>query len=553
MIGLAGTAAAVGTLSARNSAFAQEAATPENESNAVEMEGTPAATPEASGPTIPAEYEVDTNWPVENGDIRATREARGSSISSDNVSQLDVAWTLPVSISAPFGALTGNPIVAGDTLYVQDALSNVYACNKETGEDIWFNEYNNDVPSGGPNGIAVGYGMAVFPLGGAGDVVAVQTDTGEEIWRANILGPLGEGITMAPMIHDNVVYISTIPGSPEGFYQGGQRGLIHALDAQDGSVIWYFDTTTENLWGNARVNSGGGLWHPPTVDDEGNIYVGIGNAAPYPGTEEFPGASSRPGPNDYANALMRIDPETASPDWYINVKPHDLFDHDNQNSPILTTVSLNGDDIPVAISSGKHGYVVAAHRDTGDELWRTPVGEHNENEFLEELGADEEIELIPGFLGGVETPKALANGTLFVPVVNLPYTTTGVEGEPATGSFFEGTGELVALDVTTGEILWNVEIPSLVLGGATVANDVVFTGALDGVVRGYHVDDGSEVFTHQVPAGINTSFAISGDYLYVAAGAPLTPSNATEEPAPEMSTEVIALALGAEASATPNS
>ena len=239
---------------------------------------------------------------------------------------------------------------------------------------------------------------------------------------------------------------------------------------------------------------------------------------------------------------MRINPETASVDWYINIKPHDLFDHDNQLTPVLATVNVDGTDYPLVFTAGKHGFVVAAHQETGHVFWRTPVGEHNANEFLQELGANEEIELLPGFIGGVETSIAYSDGRIFAPVLNIPYTTTGVDGG---GDIFNGQTEFVALDASTGNILWSVSVPATVLGGATVANDLVFTGALDGVVRGYRVDDGEEIFTYQAPASINTSFAISGDYLYVPAGAPLVPSEATADPAPEANPQLIALQLGA--------
>jgi glucose dehydrogenase len=268
--------------------------------------------------------------------------------------------------------MTANPEVFGDVLYIQDAKSNIYAIDKTTGSQIWEKFYDQVVPAGGPNGIALGYGLAVFPVG-TGDVAAITLDEGEEVWQVSIEGPRGEGITMAPLIYDNTVYISTIPGQPEGFYEGGMRGLIYALDINDGSVLWYFDTTTDNLWGNARENSGGGLWHPPSIDDDGNLYVGIGNAGPLPGSKTFPSGSSRPGDNDYANSLLRINPDSASVDWYINVKPHDLFDLDNQLTPILATMNIDGSDTPVVYSSGKHGYVVCANAENGQELWRTAL------------------------------------------------------------------------------------------------------------------------------------------------------------------------------------
>jgi glucose dehydrogenase len=493
---------------------------------------------------IPPEFtDAETNWPVEGGDLGATRAARGSSISSENVSELGVAWRFPVTGVAAFGALVANPVVVGDMVYIQDGQSNIYAADKATGELAWMNEYNDEVPTGGPNGLAVGYGMVVFPLG-SGVVIAVDSTSGEEAWRTDISGPLKEGITSAPLITGNTVVISTVPGNIEAFYQGGQRGVVHGLDVMTGKVLWYFDTTTGNVWGNFRVNSGGGLWHPPSVDEAGNLYLGVGNIAPFPGTEEFPGGSSYPGDNDYANSLVRLDAEAGGVDWYINVTGHNFMDHDNQNTPVLATVTMDGAETPVVISSGKHGYVLSVNPETGEEYWRTPVGTHNENESLQELGADEEVEIFPGMFGGMLTPIAYADGKIFAPVMNLPFTISGVGGTTSGGDFIGPPDELVAIDAATGEILWSVEIPTMLVGGATVANDVVFTGGLDGVVRGYNVEDGSELFTWQAPAGINASFAVSGEYLFVPAGATLMPSEDTADPPPESAAELVALMIG---------
>jgi len=104
----------------------------------------------------------------------------------------------------------------------------------------------------------------------------------------------------------------------------------------------------------------------------------------------------------------------------------------------------------------------------------------------------------------------------------------------------------------TGSVLWDVELPSGLLAGATVVNDLVFTGALDGVVRGFTLSDGKHVFSFQAPAGLNAPFAVSGDYLYVPAGGPLIPSADTQAPETP-SQELIAFKVGAGGSATPAS
>lgn len=552
------SAGLVATTLAGKGVFAQDAtpsadgATPAPQSN----ESSGAQFPKATklGNAIPSEYTADeSNWPSEGQNLKATRYVTKSTISSTTIDKLGVAWNVPISIGAPYGSLVANPVIANGILFQQDAQSNVYALNKETGEKVWTNIYNDAVPSGGPNGVGLGYDMAFFTLGGSAIVVAAKQDTGEEVWRTNIKGYRHEGITMAPLVFDSTVYVSTIPGTPEAFYNGGQRGFIFALDASTGGILWYFDTTTDNLWTNARINSGGGLWHVPSVDDEGQLYFGIGNAAPYPGVEGFPAATSRMGDNNYADSLLKINPETAALEWFINVKPHDLFDLDNQLTPILASVSIGGKDINVVFASGKHGIVVAADSDTGKELWRTPVGKH-QNDNLQELPADgSTVEVFPGTLGGVETAMAFAEGIVFAPIVNVATAYGATALDPTSLDFSKGTGQLVALEAATGKILWDVELPTSAYAGATVVNDVVFTGGLDGIIRAFKVDDGKALWTWQAPAGVNAPLAASGDYLYVPAGGPFYVNAESKDPEAKPIANLVALKIGGTATVSGSS
>ncbi|MGH2549307.1 MAG: PQQ-binding-like beta-propeller repeat protein, partial [Thermomicrobiales bacterium] len=178
----------------------------------------------------------------------------------------------------------------------------------------------------------------------------------------------------------------------------------------------------------------------------------------------------------------------------------------------------------------------------GEELWRTPVGKH-QNDKLDSIPDGETVEVYPGTLGGVETPFAVADGRVLVPVLNLA--TTYAPGSIAGLSFTDGTGELVALDVRDGSVLWTAEVPSGLYGGATVANDVVFTGGLDGVIRGYNTADGSQVFSYQTASGILTSYAISGDYLVVPSGGALAPSSDTASPTPDAAPAIYTFKIGA--------
>ncbi len=65
------------------------------------------------------------------------------------------------------------------------------------------------------------------------------------------------------------------------------------------------------------------------------------------------------------------------------------------------------------------------------------------------------VTVCPGFFGGVETPMAYTNGRLFVPIVNLCAhgSATGYQAIETLNPI-RGTGEVDALDATTGHIIW---------------------------------------------------------------------------------------------------
>jgi outer membrane protein assembly factor BamB len=86
--------------------------------------------------------------------------------------------------------------------------------------------------------------------------------------------------------------------------------------------------------------------------------------------------------------------------------------------------------------------------------------------------------------------------------------------------FPEGTGAIVALDVATGEILWETNVDQMPFGAMTLSNDLVFTTTFDGKLRAYSIEDGTEVWTSELGAGTNSPLAIAGDTLVTAAGFP---------------------------------
>jgi len=447
------------------------------------------------------------DWPMANHDYSNTRAYTGGGINSKSVSKLGLAWSLPITGVSEWGAATTNPLILGSTVYLQDLKSNIYSINLTSGKLNWFKNYNLDIA--GPNGLAVGWGK-IFAQKGHYDLIAMDI-TGREIWSQKLSGNPNIGIDVQPSVYDHLIYTSTVPGANnETFYEGGSFGTIYALDAATGQIKWSFDTVdSKDIWGNVKVNSGGGAWYPPAIDLVNKImYWGIGNPAPWPGTKDFPNGSSRPGPNLYTSSLVALDHKTGTLKWYNQVSPHDLFDYDFQASPILTG--------NMVIGAGKMGKVVAMDRTTGKTLWTTNVGVHL-NDNLKALPAGT-TSVSPSPVGGVETMIAYANGIVFVPVVDLTvqYTPTGFVA--SSFNLAAGKGELVALEAATGKILWINKFNSIDVGAATAVNDLVFTSTFDGKIYAYEGKTGKLVWQYQAPGGINGWPAVSGDTIIFPVG-----------------------------------
>jgi len=466
---------------------------------------------------IPPEINRSTGgWPMANCAYDNSRATVSSTINLKNVSTLGIAWAADLTGISDWGAMASNPIILNNTVYCQDLKSNTYAIDLNTGKIIWKNDYGLDIL--GPNGPALGWGK-LFIVKGHYEVTALELSTGKELWSTKF-SQSSIGIDIQLMAYNGTVLVSTVPGTTEDdFYTGGNMGVIYALDQEAGAIKWKFNTVdSDDVWGNPKVNSGGGCWYPPAVDTVSDIsYWGTGNPAPIPGTKEYPSGSSRPGPNLYTEAMLALDSNTGKLLWYQQVKPHDLFDLDFQDSPVLATARIAGKDSQIVIGTGKLGVVYAFDRKTGDIYWKTPVGVH-QNDDLQELPAGRTT-VVPGPDGGVITPIAAANGRVYVPVVNNPCDYTPEDQIWQEFKSAAGTGELVALDINTGKPVWSTKFDSPDMGAATVVNDLVFTSTLDGTVYALNNATGKIVWSHKFPGNsINRWPAASGDFILFPVG-----------------------------------
>ena len=463
-------------------------------------------------------------WTQPDADLASNRYV-ASAITSANVSKLGVAWTVPLTMNTTHtdGAYATTPVIVNGVVYVQDLDSNVFAISLATGKVLWTHDY--DSPNGGPDGVNVVGGVVYAATAKA--AVALDAATGAQLWSRTLIGNDHEGIAMAPGFDNGTVYVSTVPANVTTVYGAGGQGILWALNAKTGAPEWSWNQD-QNLWGNPGVNSGAGLWYEPSFDAQGNIYLGIGNPAPIFGTKSYPLGSSRPGPDLYTDSVVKLSP-AGKLLWYYQLTPHDLYDWDLQDPPVLTTA----DGRPVVIDGGKAGIMIELDAQTGKLLWQRPVGGHDGHQndgLLTEHATPTSHDplpakycLEPSLYGGMLTQLASNGSTTFAAVNDfaLPASPTGFTGSIASQykAFYNAVGEMVAVNQDTGAVIWDTPLPSSPFGAATVTNDVVFTTTFKGYLYALDAASGTILFKTPMSAGTNAPVAVDGDYVIASAGA----------------------------------
>ncbi len=456
-------------------------------------------------------------WPYSNGDLANTRDAVGSTITKSDVSTLKEAWSFKLTGDATgdvggYGTLAANPIVVNGVVYIQDLHSNVYALSLATGKLEWSYLVNKKEKSGpGPNGVAVVYGMVYGAT--PTTLFALNETTGHLVWSDRHLLKKGQGtFGIQPQVANGRVYLA----SQYGEVPGG--GVLLAINATNGHLVWSFNSVPKKEAGVEKLGVGaGGAWETPLVSTDGSVSFGIGNPYQYVSS-----AISTPGKLLYTDSVVNLDAATGALRWYYQGVPNDFKDYDMQASPISTTV--NG--TPVVIGGGKMGIVYEMNAASGKLIWKTPVGSHNghDNDSLNLLEGKKlklPLTILPGALGGILTNMAVAGNTIYVATCNLPFkfaSTNAVDGSPVGKKV---SGDIEALNLTTGKVEWKTVVNSLPLGATTVSNNLVFTTLISGELLAFNSSTGAVVFRQKLPRTTNSPIAIAGGTVIVPVGGPV--------------------------------
>ena len=252
--------------------------------------------------------------------------------------------------------------------------------------------------------------------------------------------------------------------------------------------------------------------------------------------KSYPLGSSRPGPDLYTDSVVKLSP-AGKLLWYYQLTPHDLYDWDLQDPPVLSTA----DGRPVVIDGGKAGIMIELDAQTGKLLWQRPVGGHdghqNDGLLTEHATAasrgllPKQFCLEPSTYGGMLTQLASNGSTTFAAVndLALPASPAGFTGSLASHikAVENAAGEMVAVNQDTGAVIWDTPLPSSPYGAATVTNDVVFTTTFKGELYALDATTGAILFKSPMSAGSNAPVAVDGDYVIAAPASGCRPCSGT--------------------------
>jgi len=335
--------------------------------------------------------ETSGEWLTGGGDEAQRYYSPLKAINRDNVASLGYAWHHDLPAEHGYEA---TPLMVDGVLYGSGPKGTAFAVDAKTGASRWRFEPDIDlgfvrkVCCGVVNrGVAI-QGDRLFVAALDGFLYALDRHSGEVLWRADSFVDRERGytITGAPYLAGDVVVIGNAGAEFDA------RGYITAYDAVTGEQRWRFFTVPasatgphehpelalaastwdpESLW---EVGLGGTVWDAMVYDSElGLLYVGTGNAAPYPRKLRSPAG----GDNLYLASILAIDSRTGSLVWHYQTTPGDNWDFTATQKMILADLMIDGAKRQVIMQAPKNGFFYVLDRRTGEFISAKPYAAVN--------------------------------------------------------------------------------------------------------------------------------------------------------------------------------
>jgi alcohol dehydrogenase (cytochrome c) len=496
--------------------------------------------------------QLAADWLTYNGDYSGRRYSGLTQITTKNVGSLRAAW---VFHSRNSDRMEVTPVVVNGLMLVTSA-NDVFALDARTGRTVWH--YSRPISEGliddASRHLSRGVGVwhdRVYRMTDNAHLLCLDVRSGNLLWDVAYAdwNP-NYGATSAPLIVKDKVIVGTSGGDD------GVRGFVAAFDAETGKLAWRFWTIpatgefgAESWPGDLYLHGGGTTWMPGTYDPDLNtLYWGTSNPAP-----DFEG-SVRPGDDLYTDCLLALDPDTGKLKWYFQFTPHDLFDYDATETPVLINTTYKGRPRKLLVEANRNGFVYALDRRTGEFLsatrfveklnWATAIDAKGRPVRTDVKPSPEGTKICPGYIGATNwfSPSySQATGLLYFMATESCQTYFSAEApqkfEP--GKEFYSTGVkripgeqfrklLIAYNSATGNIAW--KYPQIgpghsSAGTMTTAGGLVFFGDDAQSLEAVDARNGAALWHFNTGQDISASpmtYEVGGkQYVAIAAGSDL--------------------------------
>jgi PQQ-dependent dehydrogenase (methanol/ethanol family) len=435
------------------------------------------------------------DWPTYHGEFGGNRHSPLDQINTSNVARLRLQWLFPIN----HFVLEVTPLVVNGVMYVTGP-NQMWALDARHGRTIWHyqrpraTDVRGDSAKGTNRGAAV-LGDRVFMVTDNARLLALHRVTGQLLWEQRLHDDpsnLNYGNTSAPLAVNDMI-VAGISGGDLGM-----RGFLSAYNASTGQRLWRLFTVpkpgepgSETWKGTALGEFGGGgaTWMTGTFDSETNtIFWGTGN--PYPAMD----GDQRQGDNLYTDSVLAIDAPTGKLKWHYQFTPHDLWDWDGGQTPLVINRTFRGRQRKLLIQANRNGFFYVFDRTNGELLlaekfvdkltWAEGIGKDGRpiRIFGVEPTRDGNV-ACPNVLGAANWPSvavnpetgwfyAMAREACGIYIKPPGWNTKPIALEP--GQMF-----LRALDIETGKRVWDLPQmgPADSWGGVlSTAGGVIFYG-----------------------------------------------------------------------------
>ena len=313
---------------------------------------------------------VGKNWLSYNGDYTGRRYSTLDQINVSNVARLQAQW---VFHSPNSDSLEVTPVVVDGMMFVTSA-NDAFALDARTGRIVW--RYSRPITEGlvddasahHNRGVGVWHSRIYMETDNA-HLLCLDARSGHLIWDvAYTDGNTNYGATSAPLVVKDKVLVGTSGGDD------GVRGFLAAFDTETGKQAWRFWTIPapgepgSASWpGDMYLHGCGTTWMPGTFDPELNtLYWGTSNPCP-----DFDG-DVRPGDDLYTDTLLALDLDSGKLKWHFQFTPHDLFDYDATETPVLIDDTYAGQPRKLLAEANRNGFFYILDRTNGKFLSAVP-------------------------------------------------------------------------------------------------------------------------------------------------------------------------------------